>query len=79
MLTLGTTTTPNVFVYQDPVSGNVVVTGTMATTVTDLGASMTFAGSTKNLNTYRATVTVTYTYRGKTYNVSMDTMRTGDQ
>jgi len=79
VLTLGTTTTPNVFVYQDPVSGNVVVTGTMATTVTDLGASMTFAGSTKSLNTYRATVTVTYTYRGKTYNVSMDTMRTGDQ
>jgi prepilin-type N-terminal cleavage/methylation domain-containing protein len=79
VLTLGTTTTPNVFVYQDPVSGNVVVTGTMTTTVTDLGATMTFAGSTKNLNTYRATVTVTYTYRGKTYNVSMDTMRTGDQ
>src|SRR5881227_906399 len=46
VLTLGTTTTRSVFVYQDPVSGNVVVTGTMATTVTDLGASMTFAGST---------------------------------
>jgi len=79
VLTLGATTTPNVFVYKDPVSGNVVVTGTMTTTVTDVGATMTFAGSTKNLNTYRATVTVTYTYRGKTYNVSMDTMRTGDQ
>jgi prepilin-type N-terminal cleavage/methylation domain-containing protein len=79
VLALGTTTTPNVFVYKDPVSGNIVVTGTMTTTVTDLGATMTFAGSTKNLNTYRATVTVSYTYRGKTYNVSMDTMRTGDQ
>src|SRR2546421_3264993 len=79
VLTLGTTTTPNVFVYKDPVSGNVVVTGTMTTTVTDLGTTMTFAGSTKNLNTRRATVTVTYTYRDKTYNVSMDTMRTGDQ
>jgi hypothetical protein len=79
VLTLGTTTTPNVFVYKDPVSGNVVVTGTMTTTVTDLGATMTFANSTKNLNTYRATVTVIYTYRGKNYNVSMDTMRTGDQ
>ena len=79
VLTLGTTTTPNVFVYKDPVSGNVVVTGTMSTTVTDLGATMTFAGSTKNLNTYRATVTVSYTYRGNTYNVSMDTMRTADQ
>src|ERR1700730_16785886 len=39
VLTLGTTTTPNVFVYQDPVSGNVVVTGAMTTTVTDLGAT----------------------------------------
>jgi hypothetical protein len=80
VLTLGTTTTPNVFVYKDPANNNnVVVTGTMATTVTDLGATMTFAGSTTNLNTYRASVTVTYIYRGKTYNVSMDTMRTGDQ
>src|SRR5437764_2347660 len=69
VLTLGATTTPNVFIYKDPVSGNTVVTGTMTTTVTDLGATMTFAGSTKNLNIYRATVTVTYIYRGKTYNL----------
>ena len=86
VLTLGDTTTQNVFVYRDPAkdpgatgNGNVVVTGTMKTTITDTGATMTFAGVTKNLNTYRATVTVTYTYRGKTYNVAMDTMRTGDQ
>jgi prepilin-type N-terminal cleavage/methylation domain-containing protein len=79
VLTLGATTTPNVFIYKDPVSGNVVVTGTMTTTITDLGTTMTFAGSTTNLNTRRATVTVSYTYRGKAYNVSMDTMRTGDQ
>src|SRR5438045_5860373 len=58
VLTLGTTTTPNVFVYKDPVSGNVVVTGTMTTTVTDTGATMTFAGSTTALNTSRAAVTV---------------------
>ena len=79
VLTLGTTTTPNVFVYKDPVSGNTIVTGTMTTTVTDTGATMTYAGSTTALNTYRATVTVSYTYRNKTYTVSMDTMRTGDQ
>jgi prepilin-type N-terminal cleavage/methylation domain-containing protein len=79
VLTLGTTTTPNVFVYKDPVSGKVVVTGTMTTTITDLGTTMTYAGSTTNLNTYRATVTVSYLYRNQTYNVSMDTMRTGDQ
>src|SRR4029077_16927574 len=42
VLALGTTTTPNVFVYQDPVTGNVVVTGTMVTTVTDVGSTMNF-------------------------------------
>ena len=80
VLTLGTTTTPNVFIYEDPVSGNAVVTGTMTTTVTDLGANMTFpAGTSTNLDTYRATVTVSYTYRNTNYSVSMDTMRTADQ
>src|SRR5436190_9951023 len=79
VLTIGTTTTPNVFVYKDPTSGNVVVTGTIDTTVADVGTSMTFAGSTTNLNTYRATVQVKYSYRNKNYVVAMDTMRTGDQ
>ena len=79
VLTVGTTTTPNVFIYKDPVTGNTVVTGTMTTTVTDTGATMTFAGSTTALNTYRATVNVSYTYRNTNYSVSMDTMRTGDQ
>lgn len=79
VLTVGTTTTPNVFIYKDPVSGTTVVTGTMTTTVTDPGTTMNFAGATTNLNTYRATVTVSYTYRNTNYSVSMDTMRTGDQ
>src|SRR5437763_10561974 len=69
VLTVGTTTTPNVFIYKDPVSGNTVVTGTMATTVTDPGTTMNFAGATTNLNTYRATVTVSYTYRNTNYSV----------
>jgi prepilin-type N-terminal cleavage/methylation domain-containing protein len=79
VLTVGTTTTPNVFIYKDPVSGNTVVTGTMTTTVADPGTTMNFAGATTNLNTYRATVKVSYTYRNTNYSVSMDTMRTGDQ
>ncbi len=79
VLTVGTTTTPNVFVYKDPVTGNAVVSGTMTTTVTDTGATMTYTGSTTALNTYRATVTVSYSYRNKDYSVSMDTMRAGDQ
>ena len=74
-----TVTTPNVFVYTDPVSGNTVVTGTMTTLVTNTGSTMNFTGVNTNLNTYRATVTVSYNYRGKAYNVSMDTMRTADQ
>src|SRR5437762_10973644 len=61
VLALGTTTTPNVFIYKDPVSGNVVVTGTMTTTVTDTGATMNFTGTSINLNVRRATVTVSYT------------------
>ena len=78
VLALGTTNTPNVFVYKDPVSGNVVVTGTMTTTVTDVGTTMAFAGSTTNLNIRRATVTVSYSFRGKNYSVSLDTLRTAD-
>lgn len=74
-----TITTPNVFIYQDPVNGQVVVTGTMTTRVTNPGATMTFAGTTTNLNIYRATVTVSYTFRGTSYAVTMDTMRTADQ
>ena len=79
VLALGTTTTPNVFIYTDPVTGNVVVSGTMTTVITDTASSMNFAGVNANLNVRRATVTVSYTYRGKSYNVSLDTMRTADQ
>jgi hypothetical protein len=79
VLALGTTTTPNIFIYEDPVSGNVVVTGTMATTITDTGSTMNFAGTNANLYIRRATVTVSYTYRNTNYSVSMDTMRTADR
>jgi len=75
-----TITTPNIFVYEDPVSGSAVVTGTLTTTVTNPGYTMTYpTGTTTNLNIYRANVSVTYSFRGKNYNVSMDTMRTADQ
>jgi len=67
------------FIYQDPVTGNVVVTGTLVTTVSDTGTSMTFAGTTSNLNLRKATATVTYSFRNKDYTVAMDTLRTADQ
>jgi hypothetical protein len=74
-----TVTTPNVFIYKDPVTNNVVVSGTMTTTITNPCSTMTFAGATADLNAWRATVTVSYTYRNTNYSVSMDTMRTADQ
>ena len=78
VLALGTTTTPDVFVYRDSVSGSAVVIGTMTTTITDAGYSMTFAGSTADLNVRRATVTISYRFRNTDYAVKMDTLRTAD-
>ena len=78
-LAIGTTTKPNVFIYQDPVTGTAVVTGTMTTTITAVGDTMTFAGITSILNMRKAHVVVSYSYRGKNYDVAMDTMRTADQ
>ncbi|MFL6513593.1 MAG: hypothetical protein ACJ8M1_01060 [Chthoniobacterales bacterium] len=78
VLQTGTTTAQNVFVYRDPVSGNVAVTGTMSTTIADPAYTMTFAGATNDLNLRRATVTVSYTFRNTNYTVSMDTLRTAD-
>jgi prepilin-type N-terminal cleavage/methylation domain-containing protein len=78
VLTLGTTVTPNVFIYTDPVSNTVLVRGTMTTTVTDMGTTMSFVGTNNNLHLYRATVAVTYTFRNRNYNVTMDTIRTAD-
>ena len=67
------------FIYQDPVSGRVIVTGTLATTITDGGMSMTFAGTTSNLNVRKATATVTYNFKSRNYTVPMDTLRTANQ
>lgn len=67
------------FIYQDPVSGNVIVTGVLTTTVVDTGMTMTFAGTTSNLNVRRATASVSYSFMNKDYVVPMDTLRTADQ
>lgn len=66
------------FIYQDPVSGQVIVRGTLVTTAVDTFTSMTFVG-TSNLNLRRVTASVNYTFRNKNYVVSMDTLRTADQ
>lgn len=68
------------FIYQDPVSGKVIVTGDLITTVANASLSMTFPGAaTNDLNVRRVTATVKYSFRNKNYEVSMDTLRTADQ
>jgi prepilin-type N-terminal cleavage/methylation domain-containing protein len=67
------------FIYQDPVNGNVLVTGTLSTTITDASLTSSFINANTDLNVRKANVTVTYTFRGRTYTVSMDTLRTADQ
>jgi type II secretory pathway pseudopilin PulG len=62
-------------IYTDPARNAAVVTGTIATTISDPG----FTQSGTNLNVRRAVVTGSYTFRRTTYNVSMNTMRTADQ
>jgi prepilin-type N-terminal cleavage/methylation domain-containing protein len=73
------------FIYHDPVTGLDVVKGVLSSTVSDAGMTMApftnpAAGATPSpLNTRKANVSVTYTFRGKDYTVSMDTIRAADQ
>lgn len=79
VLTPGTTTQNGVLIYKDPVTGQVVVTGTMTTVVADTGLTGSVGTTATTLNIWQATVTVSWSFRGKTYSVSLDTMRTGNQ
>jgi type II secretory pathway pseudopilin PulG len=74
-LKLGTQSVSNVPVYQDPVSG-VIVSGKMSTTVTDI--SVTYGSWNMLMSMYQATVTVTYTFRNRSYAVTMSTIRCSD-
>ena len=68
------------FIYQDPVTGQILVTGTLTSTIADTGMSMTYVSTTPtNLNTRRATAAITYSFRNRPYTVAMDTLRTADQ
>ena len=68
------------FIYRDPVTGSVVVTGELTTHITDAALSMTYINATPtNLNTRRAAITVSYDFKSRLYDVKMDTLRTADQ
>ena len=74
----GTPIKKEAFIYTDPTSGRVIVKGTLSATITDIGATMNFVTST-GLNTRKARLTVSYTYRNHPYEVAMDTLRTANQ
>jgi len=76
-LQLGTQTQSNAPVYQDPSTG-AVVSGTMTTAVSDISSTYSQSGQTFTLTTYRAVVTLTYTYLNRSYSFSMTTIRTSD-
>jgi prepilin-type N-terminal cleavage/methylation domain-containing protein len=67
------------FIYQDPVTGEILVRGTLTTTITDASLFSNFINNNTKLNTRKAKVAVNYTFRGREYTVEMDTLRTADQ
>ena len=71
-LTIGTATA-TVPVYVDPIT-KFTVNGTMTTVVQNTGTTL----NSYNLNIYRATVTITYTFKKRNYTVVMNTMRAPD-
>jgi type II secretory pathway pseudopilin PulG len=73
-LAIGSHTTTDVPIYVDPADENRVIMGSITTTTADPGLS---EGGT-NLNLRRVTVTVSFAYRGRNYNVSLTTLRASD-
>jgi type II secretory pathway pseudopilin PulG len=69
VLTVGAQPAEVVKIYEDA-NNNTIVSGTRTTTVADV--------STGGVAIYRATVTVNYTYLGRPYSYSMQTLRASD-
>ncbi|MGC3988209.1 MAG: type II secretion system protein [Chthoniobacteraceae bacterium] len=72
-------TATSVPIYLSDSSKTVEVDGTMTTKVENTGTTYNLiSGNSTNLNIYRITVTMIFTYRGKTYSVTSATMRAPD-
>jgi type II secretory pathway pseudopilin PulG len=67
ILAIGTTTTTPPL-YVDPATGSTVISATLQTVISDAGS----------YNARSASVTVSYTYCGKSYSVQMSTIRISD-
>lgn len=73
-LVIGTRTDTGVTIYSDPNDPDLQVNGSITTTVTDPG----WAVGGVSINARLVRVRVTYVYRGRTYNVNMNTFRVSD-
>jgi hypothetical protein len=71
---IGSPTAPTVPIYTDPQSGVVNTFGWVVRDVADMGQNLN--GIDYNLR--RATVTVFYKFRNKTYSLDLTTMRASD-
>jgi prepilin-type N-terminal cleavage/methylation domain-containing protein len=79
-LQLGTQAPETAFIYKDPDTGEVVVSGSLTRTITDSPTTIVDSlNNTVSMNIRRATVDVSYRFRNRTYTVSMDTLRAADQ
>ena len=72
--TVGSSTLPTIPIYTDPTTGDVSVRGWMETEIKDSATS--YGG--QNVQLYQASVKVYYVFRGKQYEVVMNTLRTSD-
>lgn len=70
----GTALVPTVPIYTDPQTGLVNTLGWIVTDVADMGQNLNGI----DFNLRRATVTVFYKFRNKTYSIEMTTMRASD-
>ncbi|MEA3210054.1 MAG: hypothetical protein QOE70_3111 [Chthoniobacter sp.] len=75
-LNAGTTVQPSVPIYRDPVSGNLVVSGTVATTITDI--SRVIRPDQPPAKLLHAEVVVKYLQEGKPRSVALTTVRSPD-
>jgi len=79
-LELGTHAPKTAFIYKDPNTGEILVSGTLNSTLTDSPATMIdSSAAVVNMKLRRALVRVTYRFRNRDYSVVMNTIRAWDE
>ncbi|MEI6350447.1 MAG: type II secretion system protein [Verrucomicrobiota bacterium] len=74
-----TETTPYIAVYKDPDTNQVLVSGTMTTTVSSTTVPVTSGSSLGNVTLQKTDVSLGYQFRGRNYNVQLTCLRSPDK